>query len=66
MTAATTDPVTDPATTPDRDNISSDEKANSMLHKENKAVDIEAPAPFIPTDDTEYNVTFKTWIVVWV
>lgn len=47
---------------------------------EKGSTDIEKPAPapahdenavkregdFIPQSDEEYNVTFKTWIVVWV
>lgn len=47
---------------------------------EKASTDIEKPAPtpaqeentvkregdYIPQSDEEYNVTFKTWIVVWV
>lgn len=35
------------------------EKTRDALHAENQDM------AFVPNDDTGYNVTFKTWIVVW-
>lgn len=36
------------------------EKTRDALHAENQDM------AFVPNDDTGYNVTFKTWIVVWI
>ena len=41
------------------------EKVNTN-HAENKKEETNKEASYIPQNDEDYNVTFKTWIVVWV
>ncbi|KFH45113.1 putative transporter-like protein [Hapsidospora chrysogenum ATCC 11550] len=41
------------------------EKVNTN-HAENKKEETNKEASYIPQNDEDYNVTFKTWIVVWI
>ena len=47
----------------DRPSSNDIEKVNDTIHTEHRANPTE---DYIPTDDSQYVVTFKTWIVVTV
>jgi hypothetical protein len=55
-----------PAERTSTNNVSVDieKPQESHVHQETSAGDKDGT--YIPQSDEEYNVTFKTWIVVWV
>ena len=63
MSATATANAADGRASADKLSTDIEKPAPAPAHEENSA---KREVDYIPQSDEEYNVTFKTWIVVWV